>query len=222
MNREEWHTLSKVSHVSIEEKKSVFIADAAPVSAGKEAEDFLADIKKRYPDARHHVFAWRTGKTEILQRYSDDGEPAGTAGLPVLDVLRKNDIDDAILVVTRYFGGTLLGTGGLVRAYGKAAFAALTEAIPVVCRVCELYHVMISYTYLERVRFQLQRYGFLVETPQFGMDPVLPVCCRIGQKEELVRICMDATAGQAVIEYIGEKTVVAGRPGGLSFEQEAR
>ena len=218
MFREEWQTLSKISHISIEEKKSVFIADAAPVSSSKDAEKFLIDVKKKYPDARHHVFAWRTGGSEILQRYSDDGEPAGTAGLPVLDVLRKNNIDDAILVVTRYFGGTLLGTGGLVRAYGRAAFQALTEAEPVVCRICEIYNVMISYSHLERLRFSLLRAGYNLEAPQFGMDPVLPVCCHVGQKEDLIRICQDITAGQAIIEYAGEKTVMMERVGELSFE----
>lgn len=218
MHREEWYTLSKVSHVSIEEKKSVFIADASPASSAKEAETFLYDIKKKYPDARHHVYAWRIGGPEILQRYSDDGEPTGTAGLPVLDVLRKNNIDDAIIVVTRYFGGTLLGTGGLVRAYGKAAFQALSEAVPSVCRLCELYHVMISYSQLDRLRFALLKSGFIVEEPQYGIDPVLPVCCHSGQKEALMRVCMDLTAGQAIVEYIGEKTVVTGKVGDLSFE----
>jgi len=218
LSREEWYTLSRTSHISIEEKKSIFIADASPVSTSDEAESFLKDVKKKYPDARHHVFAWRTGGLQILQRYSDDGEPAGTAGLPVLDVLRKNNIDDAILVVTRYFGGTLLGTGGLVRAYGRAAFAALTEAGPVACRICELYNIMISYSYLDRLRFSLERAGFTADEPQYGIDPVLPVYCQSGQQDSLTRICMDVTAGQAIIEYAGDKTVTIGRIGELSFE----
>lgn len=218
MYREEWSTLSKVSHVSAEEKKSLFIAEAAPLSSAKEADCFLSDVKKKYPDARHHVFAWRIGKDEILQRYSDDGEPAGTAGLPVLDVLRKNNIDDAIIVVTRYFGGVLLGTGGLVRAYGRSAFLALKDAEPVACRICELYHIMVSYSHLERLRFSLLRAGYIVEESQFGVDPVIPVCCNVGQKEALIRICMDVTAGQAVIEYIGEKTVSLRKKGEISFE----
>lgn len=218
MHREEWHTLSKKSHISIEEKKSVFIADASPITSAAEAEDFLAGVKKKYPDARHHVYAWRVSGDEILQRYSDDGEPAGTAGLPVLDVLRKNGIDDAIIVVTRYFGGILLGTGGLVRAYGKSAFLALQEAEPVNCRTCEVYDVLIGYPHLDKLRFALQKGGYLLEEPQFGMDAVLPVCCRPGQKEELERLCMDVTAGQAVIEYGGERTVMAGRLEKLPFE----
>ena len=218
MYREEWVTLSKISHVSVEEKKSVFIAEAAPLSSAKDADDFLSNVKKKYPDARHHVFAWRIGKDEILQRFSDDGEPSGTAGLPVLDVLRKNNIDDAIIVVTRYFGGVLLGTGGLVRDYGKSAFLALKDADPVTCRICEHYSVVVGYSHLERLRFTLMKAGYIVEETQFGISPVIPVCCNVGQKEALIRTCMDATAGQAVIDYIGEKTVSLSRKGEMTFE----
>jgi putative IMPACT (imprinted ancient) family translation regulator len=87
--RDKWYTLSETSHVTITEKKSEFIADAAPIGSAAEAEAFLGDIRRKYPDARHHVYAWRLGGDEILQRYSDDGEPAGTAGLPVLECAEK-------------------------------------------------------------------------------------------------------------------------------------
>lgn len=218
MQRERWYTLSEISHVTITEKKSEFIADAAPIRSAAGAEAFLNDIRRKYPDARHHVYAWRLGGDEILQRYSDDGEPAGTAGLPVLDVLRKNQIDDAIIVVTRYFGGILLGTGGLVRAYGKAAFLALREAVPSLRINCDCYMVMISYSSLDKLRFALEKAGFLTEEPQFGIDPVIPVFCTGERKEELMRLCMDMTAGQAVIEYAGERTVTAERLMDLAYE----
>ncbi len=218
MLRDKWYTLSETSHVTITEKKSEFIADAAPIGSAAEAEAFLGDIRRKYPDARHHVYAWRLGGDEILQRYSDDGEPAGTAGLPVLDVLRKNQIDDAIIVVTRYFGGVLLGTGGLVRAYGKAAFLALKEAVPSLRIKCGCYMVMIAYSSLDKLLFALQKAGFLAEAPQFGMDPVIPVFCTAERKDELIRLCMDLTAGQAVIEYAGERTVTAERLVDLAYE----
>ena len=218
MHRERWYTLSETSHVTVSEKKSEFIADAAPVTSAAGAEAFLNDIRKKYPDARHHVYAWRIGGDEILQRYSDDGEPAGTAGLPVLDVLRKNGIDDAIIVVTRYFGGILLGTGGLVRAYGKAAFLALKEAVPSLIINCDCYMVMIAYSNLDKLRYALQKAGFFTEEPQFGIDPVIPVFCTAGRKDELIRLCMDMTAGQAVIEYAGERTVTAERLKDLTYE----
>ncbi len=113
----------------IEEKKSRFIATVQPVSSEAEALAFLAKIKKQYWDARHNCYAYTIGKANELMRSSDDGEPGGTAGRPILEVLVKSDIHDCIIVVTRYFGGTLLGTGGLVRAYQKAAQAGLADSV---------------------------------------------------------------------------------------------
>lgn len=112
----------------IEEKKSRFIASVLPVSTEEEALDFLAKTKKKYWDARHNCFAYTIGRNFELQRCSDDGEPQGTAGRPMLDVLLKEEIHDCIVVVTRYFGGTLLGTGGLVRAYQKATQEGLANS----------------------------------------------------------------------------------------------
>lgn len=220
MHREEWISLAQPSHISIEEKKSVFIADAAPISSAGNAEDFLCEIKKKYPDAKHHVYAWRVGVDEILQRYSDDGEPAGTAGIPVLDAMRRNQIDDAIVVVTRYFGGILLGTGGLSRAYAKAAALALSGAGPSVYRTCELHHITIGYSQLDRLRFLLKKADYVTEEPLYGAEPVLPVYCRIGQKDDMIRICLDATAGRADIAYIDTRTVQAGRMGEMNIESE--
>lgn len=120
-------TLAAYGTDTYEEKKSVFIGEAAPVTTEEQALAFLDSVKKKYPDARHHVYAYllREGSKN---RYSDDHEPQGTAGLPVLDVLRKGGYTDAVVVVTRYFGGTLLGAGGLVRAYTAAASGAVRAA----------------------------------------------------------------------------------------------
>ena len=115
----------------IVEKKSRFIASVAPVSTEEEAIAFVNDIKAKYRDARHNVYAYVV-KENNISRFTDDGEPSGTAGAPVLDVLLKEGITDAAIVVTRYFGGTLLGTGGLVRAYGKAAKDGVLNA-----KICE-------------------------------------------------------------------------------------
>ena len=112
----------------IVEKKSRFIADVMPVSSEDEAQAFIADIKKKYWDARHHCFAYVIGDRHELARFSDDGEPGGTAGKPMLDVLMGEDIHNVAVVVTRYFGGTLLGTGGLVRAYSGATKEGLAHS----------------------------------------------------------------------------------------------
>ena len=124
---EAYTTIRKHSVFEYEDRKSVFIGDALPVSTEREALDFIASIKKRYPDAKHHVYAYVLRENSIM-RFSDDKEPQGTAGLPVLDAIRKNNCTDTVIVVTRYFGGTLLGTGGLVKAYTAAAVGALNSA----------------------------------------------------------------------------------------------
>ncbi len=113
----------------IEEKKSRFIATVQPVDTENDALDFLAAIRKKYWDARHNCYAYVIGRNNELQRCSDDGEPAGTAGKPILDILLKEEIHNCIIVVTRYFGGTLLGTGGLVRAYQKAARKSIAASV---------------------------------------------------------------------------------------------
>lgn len=111
------------------EKRSRFIASVFPVSTAEDALKIVADLKKQYWDARHNVFAYALKNGEV--RYSDDGEPSGTAGMPVLDVLKKQNIVDCLIVVTRYFGGVLLGTGGLVRAYTAATLEGIQNAEPV-------------------------------------------------------------------------------------------
>lgn len=113
----------------IVEKKSRFIANFKEIESEEEALAFIGKIKKQYWDARHNCYAFVAGENHSLQRCSDDGEPAGTAGRPMLDVLLKEDIHNAAVVVTRYFGGTLLGTGGLVRAYQRAVQEGLSHSV---------------------------------------------------------------------------------------------
>jgi len=113
----------------IEEKKSRFIATVCPVRAEEEALERIAALKKQYWDARHNCYAYTIGDRQQLQRFSDDGEPQGTAGRPILEVLKARGIHDVLIVVTRYFGGVLLGTGGLVRAYSAAAKAGLDGSV---------------------------------------------------------------------------------------------
>ena len=113
----------------LEEKKSRFIANTLPISTQEEAIEFIEKIKKQYWDARHNCYAYVLGDRHEIQRFSDDGEPGGTAGKPMLDVLLGEDIHNIVVVVTRYFGGTLLGTGGLVRAYSGATKEGLAGSV---------------------------------------------------------------------------------------------
>ena len=120
----------------IEEKKSRFIATVVPVKSEEEALEFIAKMKKKYWDATHNCSAFVIGEGARLQRCSDDGEPHGTAGVPVLDIIVKSGITDVVVVVTRYFGGILLGTGGLVRAYTKGASIALKAGNIITMQSC--------------------------------------------------------------------------------------
>ncbi len=123
-----YKTILKYARTEIVEKKSRFISSVQPVNSENEAIKFINKIKKEFYDARHNVFAYQIGSRNEIQRYSDDGEPSGTSGPPTLDLLKNQNIKNTVIVTTRYFGGTLLGTGGLVRAYGKSASTALNEA----------------------------------------------------------------------------------------------
>ena len=117
---QEYQTLTREAQYEFTEKRSRFIGYARPVTTEQEALDFIAAIRSKHWDAKHNVYAYRLREGHI-SRYSDDGEPSGTAGIPVLSVLQKGDLTDCVIVVTRYFGGILLGGGGLVRAYSHAA-----------------------------------------------------------------------------------------------------
>lgn len=121
-------TINERATAEIVEKKSRFIANVLPVSSEKEAINFISLIKKQFYDARHNCFAYIIKNNVPIIRFSDDGEPSGTAGKPILDILLGEKLENVVVIVTRYFGGTLLGTGGLVRAYGKAAKEGILSA----------------------------------------------------------------------------------------------
>lgn len=183
----------------IEEKKSRFIATVQPVDTETDALDFLAAMRKKYWDARHNCYAYVIGRNNELQRCSDDGEPAGTAGRPILDILLKEEIHNCIIIVTRYFGGTLLGTGGLVRAYQKAAREGIAASVIIEKRSGQKFTIRTDYngigklqyiTARDRIPTLDTRYTDIVE-----MDVVVPT-------EETGTFCSqitEATGGRAKI-----------------------
>lgn len=156
---ESYTTVQKHSIFEYEDRKSIFIGEAAPASTEADAHDFIAYVKKKYPDANHHVYAYVIRENSIM-RFSDDREPQGTAGMPVLDIIRKNGCTDTVIVVTRYFGGTLLGTGGLVRAYGAAALGALKEANIITYDIYSNYKLTVSYSDYQKILTALSEFGF--------------------------------------------------------------
>ena len=138
----------------IVEKKSRFIAHVQPVGSEEEALEFIGKIKKKYWDARHNCYAYTAGANREVTRCSDDGEPSGTAGRPILDVLVGSGLYDAVIVVTRYFGGVLLGTGGLVRAYSSAAREGLAQSVIIEKQEGAIYQIATDYQGLGKIQYQ--------------------------------------------------------------------
>lgn len=189
-------TLSNAAEESYEVKKSVFIANAKPVNCAEEAMEFVDEIRRKYPDARHNVYAWIVKGEVLMQKYSDDGEPSGTGGLPVLSVLTKNDITDAAVVVTRYFGGILLGKGGLIRAYTKAAALAVREANPMTLEMCIRFAVEVDYKMSEKLIYDIRTNDYLIENIEYGAG-VIAYCLIPSYKgEEFVDFIVNRSNGR--------------------------
>ncbi|NLW88514.1 MAG: YigZ family protein [Clostridiaceae bacterium] len=213
MRRERWISLSQIAETRLTVKKSVFIAEAGPLASAEEARIRMDEIRKRYPDATHHVYAWRVSREEIMQKYSDDKEPSGTAGLPVLDVLRKNGIEDAIVVVTRYFGGTQLGTGGLARAYGEVAAEAVREAVPCVFAAAARYEIRVEFPLFERLKYVLEKEGFPVDRVMYRDCPVIQILCPKNSEDRLAQICSDHTSGRSTPVFVEDAEMIVERVG---------
>lgn len=147
-------TIKENVSAEIVEKKSKFIANIFYVETREEAESIIKDINKKYHDARHNCYAYRIySESGIIEKSSDDGEPSGTAGAPVLTILSKNNLANVLVIVTRYFGGILLGTGGLVKAYSSATTVALENANVIEKNIAELYKIQIDYTDLNKFKY---------------------------------------------------------------------
>jgi len=155
-------TLNGESESLIKEKGSKFLGFSCPVHSEDEAESFLSDIKSLHPKARHHCFAWRMGHPDVSERANDDGEPSGTAGRPILGQLIKANVTNAMIIVVRYFGGTLLGTSGLIQAYKSCAEAALNNARIVRIVEKETWRVEIDFPIVHVFEEWAPRLGFVI------------------------------------------------------------
>ena len=181
------------------EKKSRFIATVRPIETEEEAIEFIAKMKKKYWDARHNCYAYVAGKNQELQRCSDDGEPNGTAGRPMLDVLLREEIHDAVVVVTRYFGGTLLGTGGLVRAYQKATQEGLANSVVIEQQQGELLKVQASYQEVGKLQYVLGQNGIPIIDSVYAQDVELHGVVSKEQTAKIEKELLEATNGKARI-----------------------
>ena len=187
-----------------EEKKSVFIGHCARVTNEEDAASYVKQLKKQYADARHNVWAYLL-RGGIVARYSDDGEPQGTAGVPVLDVIRKSGAEDVCVVVTRYFGGILLGAGGLVRAYSHTASLALAQAHIITYEKYDELTLSCSYSDYQKLSAELPKYGAVVDSTDFADDVVLKFALKQGQTADLLAKVQEMSAGKIIPEITGTR-----------------
>ena len=188
----------------IVEKKSRFIATVQPVDCEEEAAAFIGAMKKKYWDASHNCSAFTIGRNHELTRCSDDGEPSGTAGRPMLDVLLREDIHNAAVVVTRYFGGTLLGTGGLVRAYQKSVQEGLAAAQVIEKQPGRMLEINADYNSIGRIQYLLAQRQTTVTDSEYTDRVVLRAMVPAAQKEALEKEITEGTSGNAGMTWSGE------------------
>ena len=181
----------------IVEKKSRFIATVSPVESEEEALAFIEKTRKQYWDARHNCFAYVIGDHQELMRFSDDGEPQGTAGKPMLDVLLGEELHNTAVVVTRYFGGTLLGTGGLVRAYSGAVQEGLRSCVLAEKRKGLQLSIGTGYSGIGKVQYLLGQRGIRILSSEYTEQVVLTVLVPLEQKRELLDALTEGTNGKA-------------------------
>ncbi len=190
-----WNTLYKGSTGEYEEKKSRFIATLEPVSSEEEASAFIAGIRKKYYDARHNCSAYVIGPNGQQTRCSDDGEPSGTAGRPMLEVLLGSHITNACVVVTRYFGGTLLGTGGLVRAYTAAVKEAVANCETITRKDGFLIEFTCDYNDFGKIRYMAEQKGIHITDIVYGDN--VKVSMVTEKAQDLIKEVTDLTSARA-------------------------
>ena len=203
---QEYQTLTREAQDEFTEKRSRFIGYARPVTTEQEALDFIAAIRSKHWDAKHNVYAYRLRDGHI-SRYSDDGEPSGTAGIPVLGVLQKGDLTDCVIVVTRYFGGILLGGGGLVRAYSHAAALGVNAAGVVTMRMSALCHLSCDYNQYGRIQSLIPECGGRVSGSDFGAAVEMDFSMTREDFERFLPKLADATGGSVTAEIVGEEFI---------------
>ncbi len=203
-----YRALYKGGQGEIVEKKSRFIATAFPVEGEEEALAHIEEMKKKYWDARHNCYAYVIGERQQLQRASDDGEPQGTAGRPILEVLLGEEVHNALVVVTRYFGGTLLGTGGLVRAYTEAAHAGLAASRIIEKERGQRLSLYTDYTGIGKIQYILGQNGIPIQNSVFEAAVTMEIVAPLPQKERIIKELVEATSGKIRYEE-GEEVVFA-------------
>ena len=208
----EYKTISAPATGEITEKKSRFIANIAHISNTEDANKFIEEIRSRYWDATHNVYAYTLFEDKIV-KYSDDGEPSGTSGLPSYKVLEGEGIFDVVVVITRYFGGTLLGTGGLARAYSEAVKAALNNAEILTCCLCDYIKIKCDYNLWGKVESIIRKSNTYIENTGFGVDVEAIVCKKNKESSAFIKEIVDKTNSKVLVKVISSEFSMLNKDG---------
>lgn len=187
------------------EKKSKFISYVQPVYSEEEALQFLGRIRKKHYDATHNCYAYVLGETMNVQRSSDDGEPSGTAGLPILEVLRKEELTNSIVIVTRYFGGIMLGAGGLIRAYSEGAARGIKTAGTVRVQPFSVHLLKMDYGFLSKLQYEIPKKDYIIGAIEYLENVTMRVLTAPELETAFVEDIAQWTNGCVAVESLGEQ-----------------
>lgn len=195
-----YYTVKETGENEIIIQKSRFIAHIKRAETELEAQEFIQSLKKKYWDATHNCSAYLIGENDQIQKANDDGEPGGTAGVPILEVLKKRKLKDTVVVVTRYFGGIKLGAGGLIRAYGKATSEGLDAVGIVERRLMRIMHTTVDYTWLGKLENELRSSTFTIKEIHYLDKVKIETFVEEEQTLNFTNWMVELTNGQGVIE----------------------
>ena len=203
MEAKSYRTIKGEGCGELVEKRSRFIASVKPVTCEEEAINYINELKQKYWDARHNVYAYIIRENNIM-RYSDDGEPSGTAGVPVLEILKKENLTDIVVVVTRYFGGILLGTGGLVHAYSKSAKLGIEDAKIKEMFLCCRVIIKCDYSFIGKVQYEVAEFeSAITGDTEYGESVYMTVYIPVDFIDGFIAKLIDKTNGNVEIEKSG-------------------
>ena len=195
----EYKTIQDSAFAEYEINKSRFLAYVSHIESEEQAQTFIQSIKKKHYDARHNCCAYIIGERGQIQKSSDDGEPSGTAGAPILEVLKKNELSDIVLVVTRYFGGIKLGAGGLIRAYGKSATLALDAAVIVRKSIFDCCELTLDYDLLGTLENYLHQHQIRIDSKEYAANVKLTILLPQSESAAILKDITDMTAARCQI-----------------------
>lgn len=202
-----YESIEKFTKQNTEIKKSLFIAQIAPVNSEKEAQDFILSVKKNMRDATHNCSAYRIGIKQIAERSSDDGEPQGTAGHPMLHVLQTNNLTNVVATVTRYFGGIKLGAGGLTRAYSSSLANALNDSKIIRFTPHQKIILTVNYTFVGAFENYIKDTDIIVTDRLFTDKVKISMLCLTENSDKHIEFFTNMTSGTAIIETPNEEYV---------------